>query len=290
MLFVILQSKFYFVKSENRCSKTEISLPKLSMTILLVEKDETHARLLTQVLVEYDPLGIIERCSTREEVRTKLGEGTLPDLAFCEVELFDGLVFELFQEILPNFPIIFMSAYDKYWSQSMGFNAIDYLRKPIVKEEVNRVLDKYETLKMHFLKQYTQKNALNGLKNVFQKDRLIAKKGTNNYVIFTNQIAFIYTEARIVFLIDRTGERYTVERSLSELEIELSSRDFFRVNRKFIININAILSFKPSFKGKIALELLHLAKAEVSISQENAAQFRKWIEEAPPQPSPEGRE
>jgi DNA-binding LytR/AlgR family response regulator len=249
------------------------------MTILLVEKDETHARLITQVLAEYYPLATIEYCKTNEEVRIKLNESILPDLALCEVELSDGLIFEIFQEYAPTFPAIFMSSYDKYWSQSMIFNAIDYLRKPIREEEVNRGLDKYESLKMYFLKQYVAKNISNNTKSIFQKDRLIAKKGTNYYVIFTNQIAFIYTESRIVFLIDRTGERYTVERSLSELELELSGRDFFRVNRKFIVHINAILSFKPSFKGKIALELMHLAKAEVSISQENAAQFKKWIEE-----------
>lgn len=172
-----------------------------------------------------------------------------------------------------------MSGYDKYWSQAMAYNAIDYLRKPIGKEEVNRVLEKYEVLKLHFLKRFSAENDSRIPKSAFQKDRLIAKKGTNYYVVSTKDIAFIYTESRIVFLIDRTGERYTVERSLSELEIELPYWDFFRVNRKFIVHINAILSFKPSFKGKIALELLHLAKAEVSISQENATQFKKWIEE-----------
>jgi DNA-binding LytR/AlgR family response regulator len=249
------------------------------MTILLVEKDETHAKLITQVLAEYYPMADIEFCRTSEEVKTKLSTSILPDLALCEVELLDGLIFELFQEFIPSFPVIFMSAYDKYWSQSMTFNAIDYLRKTIGGEEVNRVLDKYETLKLHFLNRFTTENDSRSIKIAFQKERLIAKRGTNYYVVFTSEIAFIYTESRIVFLIDRKGERYTVEYSLSELEIELPSRDFFRVNRKFIVHINAILSFKPSFKGKIALELMHLSKAEVSISQENASQFKKWIEE-----------
>ena len=279
MFSVILQRKFYFAKTENLRLKAEILLPKLPMTILLVEKDETHARLITQVLAEYYPLAIIEYLKTNQAVKMWLTTAGLPDLALCEVELPDGLIFEVFQEFSSTFPVIFMSSYDKYWSQSMVFSAIDYLRKPIEKDEINRALDKYESLKTHFLKQYSLKNGSDNTKNIFQKDRVIAKKGTNYYVIFTNQIAFIYTESRIVFLIDRTGERYTVERSLSELEIELPSREFFRVNRKFIVHINAILSFKPSFKGKIALELLHLAKAEVSISQENATQFKKWIEE-----------
>lgn len=279
MFSVILQRKFYFAKTENLRLKAEILLPKLPMTILLVEKDETHARLITQVLAEYYPLAIIEYLKTNQAVKMWLTTAGLPDLALCEVELPDGLIFEVFQEFSSTFPVIFMSSYDKYWSQSMVFSAIDYLRKPIEKDEINRALDKYESLKTHFLKQYSLKNSSDNTKNIFQKDRVIAKKGTNYYVIFTNQIAFIYTESRIVFLIDRTGERYTVERSLSELEIELPNREFFRVNRKFIVHINAILSFKPSFKGKIALELLHLAKAEVSISQENATQFKKWIEE-----------
>ena len=249
------------------------------MTILLVEKDENHAKLIMQVLAQHYPVAIIEYCRTNEEVKKKLSTSIFPDLALCEVEFSDGLIFELFREFMPSFPVVFMSAYDKYWSQSMAYNAIDYLRKPIGEEEINRVLDKYETLKLHFLKRFTAENDSKITRNVFQKDRLIAKKGTNYYVVLTTEIAFIYTEARMVFLIDRKGERYTVERSLSELEIELPSRDFFRVNRKFIVHINAILSFKPSFKGKIALELMHLSKAEVSISQENAAQFKKWIEE-----------
>lgn len=252
---------------------------QIAMNILLVEHNENQAKLLTQVLAEYFPVSNIEVCHTNEQVRTALNAGVLFDFALCEVELSDGLIFELFQESIPSFPVVFISAYDKYWSQSMAFNAIDYLRKPISKEEIIRVLYKYEGLKVHFLKRFSSENDSKSTRNAFQKDRLIAKKGTNYYVVATKDIAFIYTESRIVFLIDRTGERYTVERSLSELEIELPSREFFRVNRKFIVHINAILSFKPSFKGKIALELLHLAKAEVSISQENAAQFKKWIEE-----------
>lgn len=249
------------------------------MNILLVEKDENRLKLMLPTIAENYAMATIEHCSTNEALRNLLCSGVVFDLALCEVELADGLIFEVFQEISPSFPVVFMSAYDKYWSQAMIFNALDYLRKPIEKEEILRVLDKYEALKIHFLKRFSAENALKTEKNALHKDRLIAKKGTNYYVILTKNIAFIYTESRIVFLIDQQGERYTVERSLSELEIELSSREFFRVNRKFIVHIDAILSFKPSFKGKIALELMHLAKAEVSISQENATQFKKWIEE-----------
>ncbi len=111
------------------------------------------------------------------------------------------------------------------------------------------------------------------------KDRLIAKKGTNFKVIFLTDVAYFFTESKVVFLIDKNGDKYIVEHSLTELENHLAQKYFFRVNRKFIVNISAIKSFKPSFKGKIALELIHLSKAEVSISQENAADFKNWIEQ-----------
>lgn len=250
------------------------------MTILIVEKTEDNLRLLTKIVAEYYPMPDIIHCRSLNEALQWLDTGESPDLGFFEVELSEGISFEIFQGINLSFPVVFMSSYDKYWSQAMHFNAIDYLRKPIEKTEIIRVLDKYEALRNHFIKNNPEQQPQIKIdESQLSKNRLIAKKGTNYYVIKTTDIAFIYTESRIVFLIDKTGERYTIEKNLGELEVELSSQQFFRANRKFIVNIDAIKSFKPSFKGKIAIELMHLSKAEVSISQENANQFRKWIEE-----------
>ena len=244
------------------------------MTILIVEKTEDNSQLIAGLLAEYYPMSELIHCQSIKESLAYLAMNEGVGLGFCEIELADGLSFEIFQQIDIAFPVVFMSAYDKYWSQAMPLNAIDYLRKPIEKTEIIRVLDKYETLRKHFLLNLKSHDN----KTLPTKDRLVVKKGTNYYVMKTDEVAFIYTESRVVFLIDKTGERYIIEKNLSELELELPGRQFFRVNRKFIVSIDAIRSFKPSFKGKIALELMHLSKAEVSISQENAAQFRKWIE------------
>ncbi|GAB3506646.1 LytR/AlgR family response regulator transcription factor [Emticicia fontis] len=248
------------------------------MTILIVEKTEDNFKLIADVLAEYYPMSDLIHCQSIKESLAYLAVNEGVGLGFFEVELTDGSSFEIFQQVNVAFPVVFMSAYDKYWSQAMPLNAIDYLRKPIDKTEIIRVLDKYETLRKHFLLSLTNTHRSADYKPLSTKDRLIVKKGTNYYVMKTDEVAFIYTESRVVFLIDKTGERYIIEKNLGELELELSARQFFRVNRKFIVSIDAIKSFKPSFKGKIALELMHLSKAEVSISQENAAQFRKWIE------------
>lgn len=248
------------------------------MTILIVEKAEDNLKLIAELLAEYYPMSDLIHCRSIKEALVYLAVNEGVSLGFFEVELTDELSFGIFQETSVTFPVVFISAYDKYWSQAMPLNAIDYLRKPIEKTEIIRVLDKYQALRKHFLLNTVNAHKNPDYKTLSTKDRLIVKKGTNYYVMKTDEIAFIYTESRVVFLIDKTGERYIIEKNLSELELELPGRQFFRVNRKFIVSIDAIRSFKPSFKGKIALELMHLSKAEVSISQENAAQFRKWIE------------
>ncbi|WP_259014216.1 LytR/AlgR family response regulator transcription factor [Emticicia fluvialis] len=248
------------------------------MTILIVEKTEDNFKLIADTLAEYYPMSTLSHCRSVQETLAWLAVNDGVSIGFFEVELADGLSFEVFQEINPGFPVVFMSAYDKYLSQAMPYQAIDYLRKPIEKAELVRILDKYEALRKHFVMQARNNEALSNNNGNPAKERLIVKKGTNYYVMPAIDIAFIYTEARVVFLIDKTGERYIVEKNLSELELELSGRQFFRANRKFIVSIDAIKSFKPSFKGKIAIELMHLSKAEVSISQENAAQFKRWIE------------
>jgi DNA-binding LytR/AlgR family response regulator len=247
------------------------------MTILIVEKAEDNLRLIADISAEYYPMSTLIHCRSVQQALACLATNEHISLGFFEIELADGLSFEIFQELSVAFPIVFMSAYDKYWLQAMPFNAIDYLRKPVGKAEIIRVLDKYEILRKHFFLHTTGADLNTHYKGAV-RDRLIVKKGTSYYVMKTDEVAFIYTESRVVFLIDKTGERYIIEKNLSELELELPGRQFFRVNRKFIVSIDAIRSFKSSFKGKIALELMHLSKAEVSISQENAAQFRKWIE------------
>ncbi|MCU0326184.1 MAG: LytTR family transcriptional regulator DNA-binding domain-containing protein [Spirosomaceae bacterium] len=242
------------------------------MTILIIEADENNALLIKEALTNSIAAVNTVWFSTFEEAKEWLEKGILAQFGIFSVESNEGLVFDVFQDFKPPFPFVLMSAYDKYWSQAMTFGAIDYLRKPIQKDEILRVLNKLENLKNQILSiQYPRQNQ--------SKNRIIGKKGTNFYILSIHDVAFIYTESRVVFLIDKSGERYIIEKNLSELEFELPSRFFFRVNRKFIVHINAIKSFRPSFKGKIAIELLHLSKAEVSISQENAAQFKAWIEQ-----------
>ena len=108
--------------------------------------------------------------------------------------------------------------------------------------------------------------------------RILVKKGIEFISIKTEDIAYFYTQHKIVFLVDNSGNRFIIDKSLSILEEELNKETFFRVNRKYLVNINAIGKFKPLTKGRILLEIKHAPQEEIAVSQENAPSFRKWID------------
>ncbi len=234
------------------------------MLIFFVEKEVEFAEFFVH-LMENIASNVRVKCFTSLEELEFRKDEQLPNLIFVNANEYGILKLAI--------PIVLMSDNLALLSE---FSSIRHvfakLSKPFDSNSLSEILEKYYFFEKHFRIQSTPKLP------EFPQLRLIAKKGTNFHVLLTQNISFIYTESKVVFAIDKFGDRFILEQSLSDLEAVLNPVNFFRVNRKFIVHIHAIKSFKSSFKGKIALELEHLSKAEVSISQENAQQFRKWIE------------
>jgi DNA-binding LytR/AlgR family response regulator len=172
-----------------------------------------------------------------------------------------------------KFPVIFTTAFDKYILESFEFNSIDYLLKPITEERLKRSLVKIQKLEQHFFQG-------NVLKLVQQqspaKGRVVARKGTEFVALSVDEIAYFFTDHKIVFVRDFQGRQMIVDKNLSELESELDPKTFFRINRKFITHQKAIDRFKPD-NGKIQIFLKPEMKEEVHVSKETAPEFRRWI-------------
>ncbi len=156
--------------------------------------------------------------------------------------------------------------------ESFEFNSIDYLLKPITETKLKRSLDKVQKLEQHFvhgniLKLIQQPNPAKG--------RIVARKGTEFVALTLDEVAYFFTDHKIVFVRDYTGRQMIVEKNLSELERELPS-EFFRLNRKFIAHQKAIDRFKPD-NGKIQIFLKPEIKEIVHVSKESAPDFKKWI-------------
>lgn len=245
------------------------------MRIILIE-DELPARAkLETMLTAIDPdIQIVAKLGSVKDTLSWLKNNPSPDLAFVDIQLSDDHSFEIFREFPVRFPVIFTTAYDKYLLESFQYNSIDYLLKPITEDKLRKSLEKLKNLKEHFLKD----NLLKILDHLQQpsKNRILAKKGTEFIALNLEDIAYFFTEHKIVFARDFNGRQLIVDKTLGELENMVSSEAFFRLNRKYLCCHKAIEKFKPD-NGRIRVSILPSCNEDVYISKETAPVFRKWI-------------
>ena len=242
------------------------------MTLLLAEDEPLAARHLIRMLDEvgftYDAL---EHLRSVQELKTWLTHHPEPDLMLLDVQLNDGLSLEVFDEMKIAAPVIFITGYDEYAIKSYKANSLNYLFKPLEKEELRKALDKYREV-VNFYHQ-------NPASKEEKKERIVVKKGASRLSLPFTSIAFFYAEMKLTFAVDFEGNRYLLDYNLTQIEQQVDKRLFFRVSRQVIAGINAIKEFKSVEFSKIELYLVknNYLKDAIIISQFTAPDFKKWI-------------
>ena len=244
------------------------------MKVIIIEDEILAQSKLEAMLHAIKPdIEVVAKLGSVKEAKEYLALNPAPDVAFVDIQLSDDHSFEIFKNYHLQFPVIFTTAFDKYLLESFEHNAIDYLLKPITEEKLKRSLAKLRKLELHFIQGNMQKliRATSGT-----KDRIVAKKGTEFIALRWDEIAYFFTEHKVVFVKDLQGRQYIIDKNLGELEADLDETSFFRLNRKFLAHVAAIEKFKPD-NGKIRVFLKPPVQEEVHVSKETAPQFRKWI-------------
>lgn len=245
------------------------------MKAIIIEDELPAQAKLHEMIEMVDPsISIVAVIGSVKDTIDWLAKNPSPDLAFVDIQLSDDHSFEIFKQHPVNFPIIFTTAYDKYLLESFEFNAIDYLLKPITEERLRKSLEKVKSLESHFV----QGNLLKILDHIRsdKPNRIVGKKGTEFIVLDISDIAYFFTEHKIVFATDHNGRKIIVNKTIAELETQLDPSTFFRLNRKYICSMGAIEKFK-SYNGKINVSLKPSTSEDVFVSKETAPAFRDWI-------------
>jgi DNA-binding LytR/AlgR family response regulator len=250
------------------------------MNLLIIENEKPAADRLIRVLMKIDKsitvLGVIE---TVEEAINRLQENPQPDLILMDIQLDDGLCFEIFETINIEIPVIFTTAFDEYTLKAFKVNSIDYLLKPIDEELLKTALIKFKKLyadKDPFRRDFKQ--LLYEFRNQY-KSRFLLKIGEKYRSVTTGEISHFHINERSVFLCDNHGKDYGIDYSLDQLQTMLDPRKFFRINRECIVNIDAISLMYSYSSSRLQLTLKEKEKSELFVvSRDKVAEFKRWID------------
>lgn len=253
------------------------------MRVAIIEDESVAQQHLQSMLMEIDPsISIAVSLDSIETSVKYFDTNPYVDLVFMDIELGDGQSFDIFKSTSIESPIIFITAYQEHALKAFKLNSVDYLLKPVDKNELSTALSKYR--KLHITqKQKLQDNILSLLDKVENfgqgRTRYLAKSGTRLISVLTDDISYFYTKERLQFIKTIKGEDYIIDKRLDEIEKELDPKTFFRVNRQFILNYNSIHKVHTWFSGKLKVAVQPEAYEEIIISRLKAAEFKKWLGE-----------
>lgn len=250
------------------------------MKVVLIEDEPLAAEKLQRYLL---------KCNERIEVLTVLTSlaTAIPwirehqeevDLFFMDVQLTDGLSFELFAEVDVCKPVIFTTAFDEFAIDAFQVNSIDYLLKPITFTDLSKALNKLKSMRAQLAQPMHIGDLATQLAKRSYKDRFLVRMGNHIHSVPVTDIAYFYAEGRDVYLKRSNGKKYLIEYTLETLEGLVDPKSFYRTNRSFIIGIHAISDVIVYSNRRLKLSLLPAFEGDVIVSREKVAQFKQWFE------------
>lgn len=241
---------------------------------LIIEDEKPAARKLERLIGLFPDLELVATIHSVEEGLDWFQNNPHPDLIFSDIVLGDGLSFDIFEKIPTRSFMIYTTAFDQYTLKAFKLNSIDYLLKPIMEEDLEKAITKYKS----FLPADASYNNLE-IKYLIKEEkqklsRILVKIGYNLKIVQTDEVLYFYSENKIVYL--QTKERhYPTDFTLDELQEVLDHKNFFRVNRQFIINSNFIKNIHTSPYYKVEMEVS--PEEEITVSRDRLKDFKDWL-------------
>ena len=252
------------------------------MTILIIEDEEPAFRRLQKMLKELEPNHtMLNQIVSVSSAIKWFKENEAPDLIISDIQLSDGISFEIFKQGDIKCPIIFTTAYDQYAIEAFKVNSIDYLLKPVKKEELEKAVTKFKNLIPTTSAPAIDINkllqSLQPATGTDYKKRFVVRYGEHIKTIDIEEVVYFYTEDKATFLCTKDARRFVVDFNLDTLDSILDPKIFFRINRQFIISIHSIAEMFAYSKSRVLIKLNPAAKHETIVSTERSADFKHWL-------------
>lgn len=251
-----------------------------SLKCIVVEDEKPAARRLGRLL-EKNGLQVTQLLHSVQEAVSWFQENPHPALMFLDIQLSDGLSFDIFKQVEINSFIIFTTAYDAYALQAFKLNSIDYLLKPIDEVELVAAIQKYKTQQTKSQSISIDfdlvKKMLFSQSEVDYKQRISVKIGPQIKLISVDSIECFYTQNKATYLFTDEGRQYLIDETLEEMETLLDPKNFSRVNRQFIVHINAIKNIVVYSNSRLLVSLQHFDETDIIVSRERVKDFKALL-------------
>lgn len=251
------------------------------MSVIIIEDEKPSARRLQRMLKSLEVNAEVMLHSVEESI-VWFQNNTHPDLIFLDIQLSDGLSFEIFETIEIKSAVIFTTAYDEYALQAFKLNSIDYLLKPIDEDDLAIAVKKYQELAPQ---QQAVTLDFNDIKKLLvnpidrdYKKRFSVKVGQHLKLINIDEIECFYSENKGTYIYTSDNRNYLIDTTLEQLEEALEPQIFFRINRKFFVNINAIKDMVSYTNSRLQIKLNSYNEQEVIVARERVKDFKAWLE------------
>lgn len=251
------------------------------MNIIIIEDELKAAKSLATLIAKLRPSAkILAQLQSIEGAVDYLTRNEQPDLIFMDVQLSDGLCFEIFKAVKIHCPIVFCTAYGEYAMEAIKANGIDYLLKPFSKEDLEEAFEKVENFKNFF--QQSNQPDLDGLLK-----RIGLEEGKKSFLVFkdnkyttiqTDQIAFFYISYDSATIMTFQEEKYFITQSLDQVQALVSSKQFYRLNRQYLVNFSAVKEVEHYFARKLLVKLVIPSPEKLLIGKEKTTGFLSWLE------------
>jgi DNA-binding LytR/AlgR family response regulator len=250
------------------------------MKVIIIEDEIPAAKRLAKLLHSYnDEIEIAHKADSIESSVRYLTAAQNIDLIFMDIQLADGLSFDIFEKVKINSPVIFTTAFDQYTLKAFKVNSIDYLLKPIDEKELHRSLEKYEQLYPKTQHDFSDKilRLMQDINAVKYKERLLIKRGQQLSYLKTGNTAYCFADGKLCYAVDFNGTKYLLENNLSQLEEQLQPDNFYRINRHLLVNIESVKKVHTWLGGRLKLEICPATTAETIVSRERVNGFKEWL-------------
>lgn len=249
------------------------------MRILIIEDEKPAANRLGKLLqVHFPEAELIGNLDTVSRAVRWFEENATPDLIFCDIQLADGISFEIFEKVNVSSPIIFTTAFDQYAIRAFQVNAIDYLLKPIDPKDLERAVEKFRSRSIQ------PSLDLNLLKTLIQpqeksyKSRFLVRFGEKIQSVPMEEIAFFFSEERVTFLQTHAGKKYVLDSTLEHVEAQVDPAIFFRLNRKYLSHVDAIEEVLTYSNSRLKVFLRNCTDSDILVSREKVTELKNWLD------------